>query len=55
MRKTFTVADSGFEIAKGNGLFENGRTDSDGAWDFKPIFVDSQTLDFRVERARWQA
>jgi len=26
----------------------------DGARDFEPIFVDSQTLDFRIERPRWQ-
>jgi len=31
------------------------QTESDSAWDFEPIFVDFQTLDFRVERARWQA
>src|SRR5215469_18499515 len=32
----------------------NVHTDSDGAWDFKPIFVNFQTLDFRVQRARRQ-
>ncbi len=33
---------------------EISRIDSASAWDFEPIFVDSQTLDFRVERPRWQ-
>lgn len=27
-------------------VFENVQTDSDSAWDFEPIFVDSQALDF---------
>jgi hypothetical protein len=35
-------------------VFENVQADSDGAWDFEPIFVDSQTLDFRVQHERRQ-
>lgn len=35
-------------------LLSNSAMDSASAWDFEPIFVDSQTLDFRIERPRWQ-
>ena len=28
---------------------------SDGLWVFKPEFIDSETLDFRVECTRWNA
>jgi hypothetical protein len=28
--------------------------DSGRAWDLESIFVDSQALDFRIERSRWQ-
>jgi hypothetical protein len=31
--------------------FESSRTDSAGAWHFEPIFVDFETLDFRIERS----
>ena len=56
VRKTITVADSGSrKLLRRMDVYENVQTDSDSAWDFEPIFVYSQTLDFRVERARWQA
>ena len=56
VRKTLTVADSGSrKLLRRMDVYENVQTDSDSAWDFEPIFVYSQTLDFRVERARWQA
>jgi hypothetical protein len=42
------------DVRLGHGIFENGPAASDSAWGFESIFVDSQTLDFRVERARWQ-
>jgi hypothetical protein len=55
VKKTFTVADSALESCLGEWTFENARTASDGAWDFESIFVDSQTFDFRVERAHWHS
>src|SRR5215475_4187087 len=42
------------KLLRGNDVFEKVQTDSHGTWDFEPIFVDSQTFDFRVEHARWQ-
>jgi hypothetical protein len=35
-------------------MFESSGKDSAGAWHFEPIFVDFETLDFRIERSRGQ-
>jgi len=36
------------------GIFESRGKDSASAWHFEPIFVDFETLDFRIERSRRQ-
>jgi hypothetical protein len=33
-------------------IVESGGKDSAGAWHLEPIFVDFETLDFRIERSR---
>jgi len=33
---------------------QSAGTDSASAWHFEPIFVDSETLDLRIERSRRQ-
>jgi hypothetical protein len=35
-------------------IFESGGEDSASVWGFEPIFVDSETVDFRIERPRRQ-
>ena len=35
-------------------IFESSGKDSASAWHFEPIFVDFETLDFRIERSRRQ-
>jgi hypothetical protein len=43
----------GYEVGAAKPNVETSPMDSARAWHFEPIFVDFETLDFRIERSRW--
>jgi hypothetical protein len=43
----------GYEVGSAKLNVETSPMDSASAWHFEPIFVDFETLDFRIERSRW--
>jgi len=43
----------GYEVGSAKLSVETSPMDSASAWHFEPIFVDFETLDFRIERSRW--
>ena len=42
------------EVGAAKPNFETSPIGSASAWHFEPILVDFETLDFRIERSRWQ-
>jgi len=43
----------GYEVGSAKLSVETSPMDSASAWHFEPIFVDFETLDFRIEGSRW--